>query len=291
MVKEEKSLGLFYALMVLAMIGWGASWVHVKYLAEHLSIHEIIFYRYGLTTVSMFPVLWAMKLSLRIDPRTFFSAFLAAGIMIVYTWLFIAGTHLGTAGLGGAFVTTLIPILTFTAMALLQRRRLSSRQVFALSLGALGVMTILNVWSFQAKEIFRLENLYFLLAAASWALLTIVSSRTSRTHPLVFSFWLYALVTLLEGLFLTRFETDLGAQPPLVDLNLILLALFSTTFATSIYFIGGQKLGADRISSFTFLVPFSAIGLSAIFLGESINAGMIVGTVMAVAAIKMLNRG
>ncbi|WP_292662288.1 DMT family transporter [Nitratifractor sp.] len=290
-MKDEKSLGVFYALMVLAMLGWGASWVHVKYLAERLSIHEIIFYRYGLTTLSMFPLLWMMKLSLRIDLRSFFSAFVAAGIMILYTWLFIAGTHLGTAGLGGAFVTTLIPILTFGLMAVWHRKRLSRRQILALTLGAIGVMTILNVWSFHIEQIFRLENLYFILAAASWAVLTIVSSRGSDTHPLVFSFWLYALVTLLEGLFLTRFETDLSAQPPLVDLNLILLALFSTTFATSIYFIGGQKLGADRISSFTFLVPFSAIGLSAIFLGESVNAGMIVGTAMAVGAIKMLNKG
>ena len=85
---DTSRLGLFYALMVLAMIGWGASWVHVKYLAEHLSIHEIIFYRYGLTTLSMFPLLYVMKLSLRIDRATLFDALIAAGIMILYTWLF-----------------------------------------------------------------------------------------------------------------------------------------------------------------------------------------------------------
>ncbi len=289
-MKEEKNPGIFYALMVLAMVGWGASWVHVKYLSEHMSIHEIIFYRYALTALSMLPILRVLKLPLHIDRRTLISAVIASVIMILYTWLFIAGTHLGTAGLGGAFVTTLIPILTFGLMAVLQRKRLSRRQIFALALGAVGVMTILNVWSFHAEQIFRLENLYFILAAASWAVLTIVSSRGSDTHPLVFSFWLYLLVTLFEGIFLVDFRIDPLAQPILVDLNLLLLALFSTTFATSIYFIGGQKLGADRISSFTFLVPFSAIGLSAIFLGESVNLGMIVGTVMAVVAIRMLNK-
>ncbi|WP_457606428.1 DMT family transporter [Nitratifractor sp.] len=281
---------LFYGLMVLAMLGWGASWVHVKYLSGFLSIHEIIFWRYLLTALSMLPILYFLGLPLRIDRPTLLNALLAALIMILYTWLFIAGTKLGTAGLGGAFVTTLIPILTFALVALLRRQRLSGRQIAALALGALGVATILNIWSFRAEEIFRLENLYFILAAMSWAVLTIVSARASRMHPLVFSFWLYALVTLMEGLFLTDFSHPILSQSWMVDINLLLLALFSTTFATSIYFVGSQKIGADRISSFTFLVPFSAIGLSALFLGEVINMEMIVGTIMAVVAIRMLNK-
>ena len=282
---------IFYLLMVLAMVGWGAAWVHVKYLSDYLGIHEIIFYRYLLTTLGMIPLILWLRLPWRIDRQALTITLLVSAITILYTWLFIAGTKLGTAGLGGAFVTTLIPILTFALTALLARRRLSRRQLFALGLGALGVMTILNVWSFHAADIFRLENLYFILAAMSWAVLTIFSARVAgRVDPLVYSFYMYLGVTVLEGLFFTDFSTDLTALSPLVDLNLLLLALVSTTFATSVYFIGSKKLGADRISSFTFLVPFSAIGLSALFLGEKITWGMGVGTVMAVIAVRLLQR-
>jgi len=289
-MQQKKRIFLFYGLMVLAMIGWGASWVHVKYLSRYLTIHEIIFYRYLLTAISMLPLLAWLRIPLRVDGRSLLVTLLTSAIMILYTWLFIAGTKLGSAGLGGAFVTTLIPIVTFVMMALLYRRRLSLRQLLALGLGALGVMTILDVWSFHAADIFRLENLYFVLAAFSWGVLTILGSGVSgRIDPLLYSFVMYAAVTLMEGAFLTEFSTDLSTLPPLVWANIALLALFSTTFATSIYFIGGKKLGADRISSFTFLVPFSAIGLSALFLGETVSRGMIVGTIMAVAAIWMLN--
>ena len=289
-MQHKERIFLFYGLMVLAMIGWGASWVHVKYLSRYLTIHEIIFYRYLLTAISMLPLLAWLRIPLRVDGRSLLITLLTSAIMILYTWLFIAGTKLGSAGLGGAFVTTLIPIVTFVMMALLHRRRLSLRQLLALGLGALGVMTILDVWSFHAADIFRLENLYFVLAAFSWGVLTILGSGVSgRIDPLLYSFVMYAAVTLMEGAFLTEFSTDLSTLPPLVWANIALLALFSTTFATSIYFIGGKKLGADRISSFTFLVPFSAIGLSALFLGETVSRGMIVGTIMAVAAIWMLN--
>ena len=287
---SHRSNTFFYFLMFLAMIGWGGAWVHSKYLSEYMSVNEIIFYRYLLATFSMIPVLMKRKRSFSIDIRSASATFFAATILTLYTWLFVEGAHLGTAGLGGAFVTTLIPIVTFILSAILGRRTVRRRDTFALLLGALGVMTILNVWSFSPEQIFRLENLYFVLAALLWAILTIVASKVTGISPMVYSFYLYLFTTLIEGVLVADFRTDMLHIGTLPWLNLLSLALFSTTFATSIYFVGGQKIGADRISSFTFLVPFSAIGLSALFLGESITVGMIVGTTMAVAAIYLLNQ-
>ena len=287
---KKQSLTIFYILMFIAMIGWGASWVHAKYLSEYLSIHEIIFYRYFFTAVSMIPLLWFYKLSIKIDKSSLINVFINSIIMIIYTWLFIEGTHLGTASLGGAFVTTLIPIVTFTLTAVLSKKMLKKEQIFALILGAIGVMTILNVFSFSLEQILKIQNLYFVIAAFTWAVLTIISAKASKVNPLVYSFWLYTFVSILEFIFVVDFKTNLFTQNITIWANLLSIALFSTTFATSIYFVGGQKIGADKISSFTFLVPFSAIGLSAIFLNENISLNMIIGTIMAVSAIYMLNK-
>ncbi len=281
---------LFYLLMFIAMIGWGAAWVHVKYLSAHMSVNEIIFYRYLLATVSMVPILAWLGLSFRIDRRTLAVTLAAAALLTLYTWLFIEGTRLGTAGLGGAFVTTLIPIVTFALSALLGRRTVRRRDLFALMLGAIGVMTILGVWHFSREQIFRLENLYFVLAAILWAILTIVASKATRIAPLVYSFYLYLFTTLIEGFWVADLHTDMVHLGGWAWFNLLSVAFLSTTFATSIYFVGGQKIGADKISSFTFLVPFSAIGLSALFLGEHVTVGMLAGTTMAIVAIYLLNR-
>ncbi len=264
--------------------------MHVKYLSDHMSVNEIIFYRYLFTTFSMLPILLWLKHPLRISARSLFVIIIAAAILVLYTWLFIEGTHLGTAGLGGAFVTTLIPIVTFVLSAFIQRKSIKHKDTMALILGAVGVMTILNIWSFSSDEIFRLENLYFVIAAVLWGVLTIISSKAGEVGPMVYSFYLYLATTVIEGLFVADFQTDMMHLSTLSWFNLISVALFSTTFATSIYFVGGQKMGADKISSFTFLVPFSAIGLSALFLGEKISMGMLFGTVMAVVAIYILNK-
>jgi drug/metabolite transporter (DMT)-like permease len=71
--------------------------------------------------------------------------------------------------------------------------------------------------------------------------------------------------------------------------NILCVAVVSTTFATSIYFIGIEKLGTNEVSSFIFLVPFFAISLSVIFLKEHISYSIIIGTIMTLIAVKILN--
>ena len=69
----------------------------------------------------------------------------------------------------------------------------------------------------------------------------------------------------------------------------VMLGIFASTFANTIYFLGIEKLGANEVSSFIFLVPFAAIFFSAIFLNESITYTTIIGTVMIIIAVKILN--
>ena len=71
--------------------------------------------------------------------------------------------------------------------------------------------------------------------------------------------------------------------------NILCVAVVSTTFPTSIYFIGIEKLGTNEVSSFIFLVPFFAIILSVIFLKEHISYSIILGTIMTLIAVKILN--
>lgn len=82
-------------------------------------------------------------------------------VLIAYMNFYYLGTKYGTASLGGAMVTTLIPINTFIILALMRTKKVTRKDTFALGLGAAGVLTMLNVWSLDNKEIFLIQNLYF----------------------------------------------------------------------------------------------------------------------------------
>lgn len=288
---QTKNNNFFYFLMFLAMIGWGMSWVSVKILGRYINEYDMILFRFGITAVTMIPIILSMKHSFRITLREFGIVLLASLSFFAYMKYFFLGTKLGTASLGGAFVTTMIPIMTFVLLALMGSRKVTRRELGALVLGAAGVVTILGIWNKTLSEILVTYNLYFVLAAFFWALLTIISAKNRTLSPLVFTFYLYVTSVVLDLLFFIDLSAiDLTSLDDTFWLHIGLISLLSTTFANTVYFIGIEKLGAGEVSSFVFLVPFSAIGLSVLFLDEKISPWMIVGTVMTLLAVKILNR-
>jgi drug/metabolite transporter (DMT)-like permease len=184
----------------------------------------------------------------------------------------------------------MIPINTFILMALFFGKKMLKKDIFALILGVIGVLTILNIWSFSFEQIFTKHNSYFLFASVLWPIFTIISSKSTKTSPLVFSFYMYVFMTILLLIFFVEpTKMPYASFDWIFWANILCVAVVSTTFSTSIYFIGIEKLGTNEVSSFIFLVPFFAISLSIIFLKEEVNISIIIGTIMTLIAVKILN--
>lgn len=277
--------------MIFSMIFWGASWVNVKILTSYINEYEVIFLRMSLSILAMYPILYYLKLNLKIDLKSFFLIILASFVLVLYSIMFFYGVKHGTAGLGGALVTTLIPINTFVLLAFWHKKVISLKNSFALILGAFGVLTMLDIWQFDLKEIFSIENIFFLSASFLWPLLTIISSKATNTSPLVFNFYINLFTTIV--IYLLFIDFNIIERSFTFDykfwLNLLSLSILATAIATSIYFIGIERLGTKAVSSFIFLVPSSALVLSAIFLDEKITFNTLLGTICALIAIYILN--
>lgn len=281
---------LFFFLLFLSMVAWGASWINVKIICHYIDVYEMIFMRYFISAVAMIPIIIMLKQSFKIDFKSFLLIVLSSLVLIVYMNFYYLGTKYGTASLGGAMVTTLIPINTFIILALMRTKKVTRRDTFALGLGAVGVLTMLNVWSLDSKEIFLIQNLYFFLGSILWAVLTIISSKSTTISPIVFTFYMYVVMIVLVWVFVIDSRAMVSHEyDSKFWINMLCMSLLSTTFANTVYFVGIEKLGAREVSSFSFLVPFAAIALSAIFLDEPISIAMVAGTILAIVAVKMLN--
>ena len=288
MIKTNKNV--FYALLFLAMAGWGASWVNAKVLSSYINEYELIFLRNIFTIVTLAPLIYLAKKSFYINAKSLFLAFLVAMVMIIYMKCYFLGTKAGTASLGGSLVTSLIPINTFIIMAVFFGKKILRKDIFALSLGAIGVLTMLNIWTFESEEIFSSYNLYFLAASILWPILTILSSKITKTSPLVFTLYMYIITTVLVSIFFLDVRSiDYSSFDDIFWINMFSLSVLATTFSTSIYFIGIEKLGTNEVSSFIFLVPFFSILFSIIFLNETVSASTIIGVLLTLFAVKILN--
>jgi drug/metabolite transporter (DMT)-like permease len=183
-----------------------------------------------------------------------------------------------------------MPIIVYILMLLSRQKRPQIKDWLALLLGVTGVFTMMKVWNFQLDEIFKISNVYLLWAALCWALMSIATAYTKSIHPVVLSFYIYLVAAVLDWIvFFNPTSGSILIMDQTFWVSFLILTVISTTFATTVYFLGIQRLGSNKGSVFTFLVPFFAIGLSIILLNESLQVTTVIGVIMTITSLMMLN--
>jgi len=276
-------------LMIIAMFLWASSFVSAKVLAIYINEHELVTYRYLITTITMFPILFFLNITFKIDIKSLIMAAISAILLVAYTKLFFLGTKASTANFSGALITTLMPIMVYVIFVFFGKKKPRTKDWIALMLGIIGVAIMIDIWQFKIDEIFNVANVLLIWAAFSFALLSIFTSHNENVNPLVFSFYIYFIATLINSVL--YFEIANGS---ILDMdkyfwfNMILMSIGSTTFATTIYFFGMRKLGAKG-TVYTFLVPLFVILLGFLFLGESVRFSTIIGSIITVISLLVIN--
>ena len=278
--------------IVLSMIVWGLGWPCNKVLTTYGSPINLIIYRYIIVLISLFPILLFYKTGLRINKQGIRAIIISGIVFAVYSYCFIRGLKHGLAGAGGVLVTTLNPIIAYTIGISLSRKKPSAREAIGILLGLIAGGILLKIWE-HADAIFSSGNTYFVMAAFLWA---VTSKYTSRSHlygtSLGFSWWMYlvALACLLPLLDVQEFRSTMAVADLTFWFNMFFSSVMVTTLATTIYFYSTSKLGAEKASSFIFLVPLAAAVSSWLFLGEQILVHTMVGGAIGIAAVYIINR-
>ncbi len=276
-------------LMIFAMIGWGETWVSAKILNRYLNSDELIFWRFLFTTIGMVIILFIFKISPKESLKELIIALITSIFLTLYNAFFFFGTRHSLASFGGIFVTTLTPIITFFLVTLFNKNSLHYKELLGLFIGIIGAIFMLKLWNFNLKEIFSLGNIYFILAAFTWSIITLISSKGKMKTPILFSFYIFLFTTILDLIHLDFKINNIFKFDNIFWLNLFLLSLWGTTFSTTIYFLAISKLGSKIASSFFFMVPLSALIFSIIFLKEKFDIYLTIGGVLGLIAIYFLN--
>ncbi len=287
----KQSTTFFTFALILSMIIWGASWPAGKVLSAYSTVPNILMIRYFLVVLSMIPFLYFYKIDFNIKKEGWPRVLIAGLLMALYSYFFLKGLQNGLAGAGGVLVTTLNPIFAYSIGLIIQKKLPNKTETIGLLLGVLAGMTLLQIWQ-NLDKLLMSGNLYFLLCAFLWAAMSKFGSKASNYgHSLSFSFWIYVITV-----FGMCFSVDLSSLKLLiftakVDFWLLMFytSVIGTSLATSIYFMATTKLGAERASSFIFIVPFSAAVSSWIFLDENIQSYTIVGGILGIFAVVVLN--
>ena len=90
----QANKNIFYFMMVLAMAGWGASWVNAKVLSSYINEYEMMFLRNFFTIITLAPILVITRKYFYTNKKSLFLAFIAAIVMIVYLKYYFFGQNL-----------------------------------------------------------------------------------------------------------------------------------------------------------------------------------------------------
>ena len=283
---------VFVVGMILSMTCWGFSWTSGKILTDYGDPLTFSLLRFALTFVSLLVLLPLMKEKLTISTKGIWNLLISSALISIYTFLFFKGVSVGKAGAGGVLVTVLNPIIIYAMTISLSRRKPTRNEAIGLALGLVAGVVLLRLTT-QADEIFKAGNIYFLLAACSWAVLSRFTSKAGKYgSSLSFSLWVYGISTCLMFIFAGASSTasTLQKSDGMFWGNLFFSATITTSLATTFYFVATSRIGASRASSFIFMVPFSAALGSWMFLGEVIEMHTIIGGLLGIAAVYILNR-
>lgn len=286
MIQSEKTMSL---LMVFAMFTWALAAISAKTLSGYISENEIVVYRYFLAAASMAPIILFMGLSFKIDWKNLALALLIALFTIANVRFYFMGVDLGTAGLGAALVTVLIPMIVYLLMLFSKQEKPPLKDWAALIWGAGGVMLMMNIAEFGFGELMTGANLYFVMAALCWALITISGTWIKGTHVLTFGFYV-CLFTFSIDWFLS-FDAPLSTLLEMDRyfwISILTVSVLSTTIASTIYYVGLRVLGPKKCSTYSLLTPFFAIAMGALFFGELLTLQNAIGTLMAVSSLFVL---
>lgn len=292
MEEGKISRKLLMSSIIISMLLWGVSWPSGKVLSHYCTLVNFTIYRYVVVILTLLPLLLIFKVKLRIK-REGIPIVIAAGLLLaLYNYFFFKGLSTGYAGAGGVLVTTLNPIMAYALGLCLQRKIPSRNESIGLIIGLVAGCVLLKIWSNQ-DLLFADGNIFFLVAAFTWAAMSKFTAKASAygTSP-SFSLWMYLVMLLC---FLPFFDTK--EFNTLIDTagftfwgNLFFSAGIVSALATTVYFYATTQLGAEKASSFIFIVPLAAAVSSGLALGEQIQPHTIAGGILGIVAVYMINK-
>lgn len=274
-----------YGEIITASILWSFAGILAKKISW-MSAQGIIFYRVTFAILILFIFLYFSgnlnKIKLK-DKKIYlllFSLFQVATMLTYFIAVLNASVSVAVLLLYTA------PVYTTALSPLLLKEKSTKTGWFALILSISGILTIVDIkkidFSLQSVGIFA-----GIISGISYALQIITSKYISCTYSgytqAFWSFVIAMLILLPAGI--VQFDVVYGNIT-----YLVLLAIFPTILAVSLYFNGLNKVKASIASILGLIEPLSAVILAVLILNEKISPPLILGGALILAGATIVTR-
>lgn len=210
---------------------------------------------------------------------------LGLGFLLASGWALLFSSMKLIAIANAVLLNYTAPIFVALLAPVLLKEKLEKSTLVALAISIAGIVLISHQQNVQINtpnDLSLLGVILGLLAGLAYAGFIIMSKKAlSRFSSQVVAFYSYsvAAVFLLPLMIGTDLSPDLGPW-----LLLLVLGIFNTAFAVTLYLKGLAMVKAQKAVVFTYLEPASAAVFGLFFLAQQLTPLMLVGGLLILAA-------
>ncbi|MBF4693733.1 DMT family transporter [Fusibacter ferrireducens] len=285
-----------YLLMILATFFWAGAFIAGKLGINALSPTLLTFFRMGLASLILFPVL------IHKHPQTWkinsdqLKIVIATGLigMIGYHMFFFSALKYTTAS-KAAMINASNPLITAFLASLFVSEKLTLKKIFFIFTALLSVIFILINGNIENLLTLTLNkgDLLMLCGTLSWAIYSVIVRKYIRQFgALKLSAYTFLSSTIMLAPFalITFVKTNAIA----VGLNPYLAVIYMAIFPTVIGYLIQQyaigQIGASKTALFINLVPIISTLLAVILLNETVHFYHLVSLIGIILSVIGFNR-
>lgn len=283
----QKNRLLLWLVILAVAILWGYAWVVMKLSLQYMGPFTFSAFRFATGTITMFVILhFTEGITL---PWQHMKDFMIIGILqtAVVFLLVMYGLLFVDAGKSSMLLYSM-PIWTSILAVTLLGERLTYGRVMGLSVGFVGLLTILgwDLWFEQSKSVIFGEML-IMIAFISWALSNVYYRRYLKDVSLLqVSTWQMLFGTM--AIIIVSIIMEFG-EPMIINMKSIYYILFMGVFASAlcftVWFLILSIIDMITATISSMLVPVFGLFLSYIIIGERLTGSVLIGSGLIVVGV------
>lgn len=206
-----------------------------------------------------------------------------SGIAMAFNWICLFEAYRFTGVAVATLCYYMAPVIVVLVSPIILKERLTAIKGMSVLVAVIGAVLISGVVTGATKSVKGI--LLGLAAAALYSTVIVINKFVKELSPVETTFvqLSVAAVTMIPYVLLTEDVTSFAFDTKSVVFTLI-VGVFHTGIVYMIYFSSVQKIPAQTTAVFSYIDPVTAIILSAVVLGERLDAVQIIGTVLILAA-------
>jgi len=272
-LKQFNSKFLVYSYVAAAAIIWGSNGVIVNWVPY--DAYAIAFFRVLFASLTLLPVVLLTRKPETMRAARYWRVMLSLGLLLALGWTLLFHSMKLIAIANAVLLNYTAPIFVALLAPLFLKEKLEKSTLLALAISVAGIAVISYQQNLQISHLNLLGVIFGLLAGLAYAGFIIASKKAlSSFSSQVVAFYSYSVASI----FLLPFVIGTDFSPDLASWTLLLvLGVFNTGFAVTLYLKGLGMVKAQKAVVFTYLEPASAVVFGSLFLAQQPTPLMLVG--------------